>query len=149
MNEAVTVHEIEFRRVYDAPRGLVWKAWTEPDQIVHWWGPHGWSTAVENVTIDARPGGTFRLASVSEDGAEMTTEGTFREVVEPERLVLEEAAEQSWHEGAVSVITLTELDERRTEMVLRATINTTDEMRGHAEAGLASALDRLGEQLEG
>jgi uncharacterized protein YndB with AHSA1/START domain len=99
------------------------------------------------ITLDVRPGGEFRVTSVSGEGAEMSSQGVFREVVEPERLVLEEPAEDAWHEGAVSVVTLTDLGEGRTEMVLQSTIQTTDEMRGHAEAGLTSSLDRLAEHL--
>jgi uncharacterized protein YndB with AHSA1/START domain len=143
-----TAQEITITRVYDAPRELVWKAWTEPARLAQWWGPRGWRTDPADVTMDVQPGGSFRVTSVNEaDGAEMTTESVFREVVEPERLVVEETAEDSWHEGAVSVLTLHDLGDGRTEMVFRSTINTTAEMGGNAERGLASAFDRLGEVL--
>jgi uncharacterized protein YndB with AHSA1/START domain len=148
MTEAITAHEITVVRVFDAPREDVWKAWTEPDRLARWWGARGWSTPPENVTIDVRPGGTMRVTSVSdEDGAEMTTTGVFREVVEPERLAFDEASEDAWHEGADSVVTFADIGDGRTEMVLRSTIHTTEEMRVHAEAGLTSALDRLAEVL--
>jgi len=148
MTEAVTAHEITVVRVIDAPREEVWKAWTEPHQLARWWGPRGWSTPGENVTIDVRPGGIMRVTSLSdEDGAEMTTTGVFREVIEPERLAFEEASEDAWHEGAESVVTFADLGDGRTEMVLRSTIHTTDEMRVHAEAGMTSAVDRLAELL--
>jgi uncharacterized protein YndB with AHSA1/START domain len=148
MTEAVTAQEITITRVFDAPRELVWKAWTEPDRLRRWWGPRGWSTPPANVTVDVRPGGEFRVTSVSdEDGSEMPSTGVFREVVEPERLVLEEPAEGSWHDGAVSVVTFTDLGDGRTELVLRSTIHTTDEMRAAAEAGIAGSLDRLAEHL--
>ena len=143
-----TAQEITITRVYDAPRELVWKAWTEPARLAQWWGPRGWRTDPADVTMDVQPGGSFRVTSVNDaDGAEMTTESVFREVVEPERLVVEEAAEDSWHEGAVSVLTLHDLGGGRTEMVFRSTINTTAEMGGNAERGLASAFDRLAEVL--
>jgi uncharacterized protein YndB with AHSA1/START domain len=145
MTEAATAQEISFTRTFDAPRELVWNAWTDPAELARWFGPRGWSTTA--VTMDVRPGGAFRVTQVSDDGAEMTTDGVYREVVEPERLVLEEGSEDAWHEGAVSVVTLTDLGDGRTRMELRSTIHTTDEMRGHAEAGLGSALDRLAEQL--
>lgn len=149
MTEAIGAREITITRVLDAPRELVWKAWTEPDQLARWWGPPGWSNPVSKITMDVRPGGTFRVTSVSdEDGAEMTVVGEYREVVEPERLVFEEPAEDSWHEGAVSVATFTDLGDGRTEMVLQATIHTTDEMRAAAEGGMRSSVDRLAEHLE-
>jgi uncharacterized protein YndB with AHSA1/START domain len=148
MADAVTAQEMTVTRVLDAPRELVWKAWTEPDQLARWWGPRGWSNPLETITMDVRPGGAFRVTSVSdEDGTEMTTQGVFREVDEPERLVLEEPAENAWHEGAESVVTLSDLGDGRTELVLRSTIHTTDEMRIQAEAGLRASLDRLAEHL--
>lgn len=148
MTDAATAQEITITRVFDAPRELVWKAWTEPDQLAQWWGPPGWTTPLDTITMDVRPGGAFRLTGISEDGTEMPQEGVYREVVEPERLVLEEPAKHNWHESAVSVITLTDLGDGRTEMVSHMTIQTTDEMRARAEAGIAGSLDRLAEHLE-
>ena len=148
MPEAVSAQEITITRVVEAPRDLVWKAWTKPEQLAEWWGPAGWSNPLPKVTLDVRPGGAFHVTSVSdEDGSEMSTGGVYREVVEPERLVLEEPAEGSWHEGSVSVVTFTDLGDGRTEIVLRATIHTTDEMRAAAEAGIRGSLDRLAEHL--
>ena len=147
MTEAATAQEITLTRVFDAPRELVWKAWTDPDEIVQWWGPPGWSTPRENVSMEVRPGGRMRLTSVSGDGTEMTVTGIYREVVEPERLAFEEPAEDSWHEGAQSVVTLADLGDGRTEMVMRTTIQTSDEMREQAAAGMRGTLDRLAEHL--
>ena len=148
MNEAPTTQEIRITRVFDAPRQLVWQAWTDPEHLARWWGPRGRTTPVDSVTLELRPGGTFRVSSVSEEqGDDMVTLGTFREVVEPERLVLEEVAEDSWHDGAVSEVTLIDLEDGRTEMRFRATINTTEEMIGMAQVGLSSAFDRLAEQV--
>jgi uncharacterized protein YndB with AHSA1/START domain len=150
MVEAATAQEITVRRVYDAPRQLVWDAWTDPAQLAQWWGKRGWNTPVSSITLDVRPGGVLRLTSISEeDGSQMPMEGIFREVVEPERLVFEEPAEEAWHGGAVSTVTLTDLGDGRTELVLHATVRTSDEMRRTAEGGMNSALDRLAELLEG
>jgi uncharacterized protein YndB with AHSA1/START domain len=148
MTEAGTAQEITITRVFDAPRELVWKAWTEPERLADWWGPHGWTNPLSQITLDVRPGGRFRVVSVSdENGTEMPSQGVYQEVVEPERLILEEPAEQSWHEGAVTVVTLTELGDGRTEVVLHSTINTTEEMRAQAEHGMEGSLDRLAEHL--
>jgi uncharacterized protein YndB with AHSA1/START domain len=148
MTEAATAHEITIRRVLDAPREEVWDAWTQPDRLAAWWGPRGWSTPPENVTIDLRPGGSLRVTSLSdEDGSEMTTVGVFSDVVEPERLAFDEASEDAWHDGASSTVTFTDLGNGRTEMVLRSTIHTTDEMRVHAEAGMTGSVERLAELL--
>ena len=147
MTETTTAQEIEITRVYEAPRELVWRAWTEPEELVRWWGPPGWSTPLETVTMDVRAGGDFRLTSVSDQGVEMPVVGVYREVIEPERLVLDEPAEHAWHEGSESVVTFTDLGDGRTEVAIRASIQTTDEMRENAERGMRETFDRLGEHL--
>jgi uncharacterized protein YndB with AHSA1/START domain len=144
MTGTATLREITITRVFDAPRELVWKAWTEPGQIARWWGKRGWSTPPESVTLDVRPGGAFRLTSVNdEDGSEMPLDAVYREVVEPERLVFGHRGE-----AAVSTVTFTDLGDGRTEMTFRTTMLASDELRARAEAGLRSAFDRLAEQLE-
>jgi uncharacterized protein YndB with AHSA1/START domain len=148
MTEAITAHEITIRRELDVPREAVWAAWTQPDQLAAWWGPPGWSTPPDNVTLDLRPGGTLRVTSVSdEDGTAMTTTGNFTEVVPHERLAFEEPPEDAWHEGAISTVTFTDLGDGRTEMVLRSTIQATDEMSAQAEAGMNGSVDRLAKLL--
>ncbi len=77
-------------RVLDAPRELVWRAWTEPEQLARWWGPPGLTPRLEAITMDVRPGGTFRLSLVNdENGSELHQTAVYREVVAPERLLLE------------------------------------------------------------
>jgi uncharacterized protein YndB with AHSA1/START domain len=149
MVEHATAQDIEIKRVYDAPRELVWRAWTEPEQLVCWWGPPGWSTALDTVTMEVRPGGAFRLTSVSDRGEEMPIAGVYREVVEPERIVLEEPSDENWHEGALTEVTFRDLGGGRTEVVLRTTLQTTDEMRKNAERGMRATLDRLAGHLGG
>jgi uncharacterized protein YndB with AHSA1/START domain len=148
MAETATSQEITITRVYDAPRELVWRAWTEPEQLSRWWGAAGWSNPQERIVLQLEPGGMFSVASVSDaDGQEMIVQGVYREIVEPERLVLEEPAEGSWHGGAVSVMTLEDLGDGRTEMVVRTTIQTTDEMRAVAEGGMRTSFERLADHL--
>jgi uncharacterized protein YndB with AHSA1/START domain len=139
VTEGADARESVITRVFDAPREQVWT-----EQISRWWGPRGWSTPLSEITMDVRPGGAFRLISVSdEDGTEMVQEGTYREVVEPERLVIEEAAEGAWHASAVTVLTFADLGDGRTEMVFRTTAEGLDT----AAAGLESSFDRLAEYL--
>jgi uncharacterized protein YndB with AHSA1/START domain len=101
MPETATAQVITITRILDAPRELVWKAWTEPEQLACWWGTRGWSTPPERITMDVRPGGSFRLTSVcDEDGRTMATEAVYLEVVEPERLSFSEAPREDCHEGS-------------------------------------------------
>jgi len=87
MADDMTFRELDIVRVFDAPRELVWHAWTDPDQIAQWWGPAGMHTPRASVEMDVRPGGVFRLTMVmTETGAQFPSDMRFTEVVEPERL---------------------------------------------------------------
>jgi uncharacterized protein YndB with AHSA1/START domain len=140
--------EVTITRVYDAPRELVWRAWTEPDELARWWGTAGWSVVEGSIVADTRVGGTFRIGMVRDDGgAEMQTEGVYREVWPPEHLVFEEPSEGNWHGGGVSTLTLTELEGGRTRMELHTIVATTEEMKGVMERGMGENMDRLGRHL--
>lgn len=150
VSDSVRTHELAITRVFDAPRELVWKAWTEPERLARWWGKRGWTAQPSTITMDVRPGGVFRLIAVNdEDGTEMPSEGIYREVVEPERLVFVEppGAGCPDNEGAVGVVVLTDLGDGRTEMAFRTTVYTTSENLDRAAAGMASAFERLAEEL--
>ncbi len=77
--------ELLIERLLDAPPSLVYKVWTQPEHLVHWWGPKDFSTP--SWDMDVRPGGSFRILIRSIDGTEFWMRGVYREVVEPERLV--------------------------------------------------------------
>jgi uncharacterized protein YndB with AHSA1/START domain len=72
-------------RIFDAPRSVVFKMWTDPKHISQWWGPKGFTNPV--CEIEARPGGAIRIVMHSPDGVDHQMTGVFREIVEPERLV--------------------------------------------------------------
>lgn len=77
--------ELVITRVFDAPRDLVFKAWTERDRMMRWWGPNGFTLPVCN--IDVRPGGAYLYCMRSPEGKEYWGKGVYREIVEPERIV--------------------------------------------------------------
>src|SRR5262245_35303269 len=77
--------EFVVSRTFDAPRDLVWRAWTEADRLRHWWGPKG--ATVLTCTNDLRPGGIFHFGLRVPDGRVMWAKWVYREVVAPERLV--------------------------------------------------------------
>src|SRR5262245_30242427 len=79
-------------RIFDAPRSLVFKVWTQPEHLARWWGPRGYTLI--SYEADVRPGGTFRFGIRSPEGDEHWAHGTYREVVAPERLVFTTAWEQ-------------------------------------------------------
>src|SRR3954452_6157245 len=76
-------------RTFDAPRELVWSAWTDPAQLAEWWGPDQFHTPLDSVDIDLRPGGHFHLSMIQTDnGTEYPVRFQVVEVVEHELLVL-------------------------------------------------------------
>ena len=80
-----TDREIVLTRVFNAPRRLVFDAFTKPELLKRWFGPRGWSLVV--CEVDLRVGGTFRFVLRSPDGKEMGIRGVYREIVAPERSV--------------------------------------------------------------
>jgi uncharacterized protein YndB with AHSA1/START domain len=77
--------ELVLTRIFDAPRKLVFKAWTDPKCVAMWWGPHGFSTP--RCELDARPGGAILIHMRGPDGRVYPMTGVYQEVVEPERIV--------------------------------------------------------------
>ena len=80
----VSDREIVISRVFDAPRELVWEAWTNPEHVVRWWGPKGFSTTIE--TMDVRPGGRWKHVMHGPDGTDYPNLSKFTEVVKSERI---------------------------------------------------------------
>ena len=79
--------EIVTTRVLNAPRELVFKAWIDPDQLVHWWGPKGFTNTFHE--FDMRPGGIWRFVMHGPDGVGYQNKSVFVEVVNPERIVFD------------------------------------------------------------
>ncbi len=77
--------EFVIERMFDAPRDLVWKVFTERDHLMNWWGPKGFKMIVGD--LDLKPGGVFHYGMQAPDGSEMWGKWVFREIVKPERLV--------------------------------------------------------------
>jgi uncharacterized protein YndB with AHSA1/START domain len=83
--ESLLKGEFVITRLFDAPRELVWKAWTEPSRMAAWFGPKGLKPV--SATLDLRPGGVYHYGMSTPDGKEMWGKWTFREIAAPERLV--------------------------------------------------------------
>ena len=86
-NLSTTDRELVIKRVFNAPRELMFAVWTDPKHVVQWWGPNGFSTTVQE--MDVRPGGLCRYSMRSPDGHDYPFDGHYLEVVKPERLVSE------------------------------------------------------------
>lgn len=144
--------EFIFTRLLEAPRALVFKAWTDPQHMAQWWGPGGFTNPV--CELDVRPGGAIRIDMRAPDGMTFPMKGTFEEVVEPERLVFTSTAmEDDAGEPqlvAHNTVTFTE-ESGRTRLVIKAVITrvTPEAMAALAgmEAGWTQSLDKLERHL--
>jgi uncharacterized protein YndB with AHSA1/START domain len=107
-----TEREIAMTRSFDAPRDLVFEAWTSPEQVPRWMlGPEGWMMPV--CEIDLRVGGAWHFVWRRSDGTEMEMSGVYREVMPPERLVSTESWGGDWPE-TINTLVLSEQDGRTT-----------------------------------
>jgi uncharacterized protein YndB with AHSA1/START domain len=143
--------EIVMTRVFDAPRNLVFDAFTKPELLKQWLlGPPGWTMPV--CEIDFRIGGSYRhVWRRDADGTEMGCGGVYREIVPPERLVQTERFDNPWYSGESLITTV--LDEQRGKTTLTATMlyESRDAREGilksGMESGVAASYDRLAELL--
>ncbi len=139
--------EIVVTRVFDAPRRLVFDAYTKPELVKTWLlGPDGWSMPV--CEIDLRAGGKYRYVWKNDaDGREMGMGGIYREIVAPERIVASEKFDEAWYPGeAVDTIVLTEQDGKTTltQTILYNSRETRDVvLKSPMETGMAASYDRL------
>lgn len=135
---------IVIERVFDAPRDLVWKMWTDPDEVARWWGPECFTTPRETIEFDLRPGGVRRLTMVGPDGEKYPSDGRFGVVEPPARLSFaEEIPDRPMIESAEATIEFTELDGGRTKVVVTSRMLCADELVAMAEAGWTTQLDKL------
>ena len=146
-----TEREIVMTRVFDAPRTLVFDAFTKPDLVKRWLlGPPGWSMPV--CEIDLRVGGTYRYVwRHDRDGTELGMGGVYREIMAPQRLVSTERFEEAWYPGeGVGTLVLMEQGGRTT--VTHTMLYESREARDAAiktgmEKGVAASYDRLADLL--
>lgn len=139
--------EIAMTRVFDAPRELVFDAYTRPDLLQLWLGPPGWSLAV--CEIDLKVGGTYRFVWRGSDGTEMGLRGVYREIAPPERIVSTETFDDPWYPGeAVSTLVLTEQGGKTTltnTMLYESKEIRDGVLQSSMEHGLDATYDRLAE----
>ncbi len=146
--------EIIQSRVFDAPRQLVWKAWTDPHQIVNWWGPLGFSTTTRRMEV--RPGGVWRFVMHGPDGRDYQNRVTYLQVEEPKRLVYRHGGDQETEPVNFEVTVTFEPeagDDNRTRLTMRMTFPSKAARdfvvrQYHAIEGGQQTLARLAKHLE-
>jgi uncharacterized protein YndB with AHSA1/START domain len=138
--------QILITREFNAPKHLVYKAYTTPELVKRWWNAkRGEVTTCE---IDLRVGGTWRYVMVTEDGFEVAFHGEYREIVPNERIVTTEGYEGMPEAEAVDTVTFAEADGRTTLAILvqhESKAHRDAHIESGMEAGLQDAMDLLEE----
>lgn len=136
--------ELVITRTFDAPRRLVFAAFSKPENIVHWWGPKGFS--LPQCEVDFRPGGIFQFVMRGPDGKDYPFRGSYLEIIEPERIVFQgiindEPGHQVW-----TTVTFAE-ENGKTSLTVRQTYSFESDATRGAEEGWNQTLDRLADFL--
>ena len=142
---------ITITRVFDAPRERVWEEWTEAERFADWFGTREAEVPLSTVSMDVRPGGSWRLAMFAGVGRrEIYWKGEYREVVEPERLVFTISDQPGSDAYELITVVLTDLGDGRTEMLFRQSGGTLSaEEYERAGQGWGGFFDRIAERLAG
>ena len=137
-------------RVFDAPRDLVFEAWTHPNHLSHWWGPTGFSITTR--AFDFRPGGVWRLVMHGPDGRDYQNHITFDEIVAPERIAFHHSdAEGSKRSSSLDIVTFEDVG-GKTKLTMRLLFSSVEEKErvvreyGAAE-GLKQTVGRLADYV--
>jgi uncharacterized protein YndB with AHSA1/START domain len=143
--------EIAMIRTFDAPREMVFEAWTKPELIRRWLGAFGgWKFEV--CEVDLRVGGKYRYVWRHPDGQKLAMGGVYREVVRPDRIVATELFDDPWYGGGGAVDTTTFIESRGSTTVTSTILYSSREVRDAVlkspmEGGVAKGYDKLDDIL--
>lgn len=145
---AAADREIVQTRVFNAPRELVFKVWTDPQHIDRWWGPRGFQNDTAEMTV--APGGVWRFMMLSAEHGDFPNRVVYLEVVPPERLVYDHGADEGEPHFRVTV-TFEDQEGGKTLLTMRSVFPTAEALAevlkfGAVEGG-RQTLDRLAEYL--
>jgi uncharacterized protein YndB with AHSA1/START domain len=140
-----THEQILITREFDAPKHLVYRAWTTPELVKRWWsGGHGEVTIAE---IDLRVGGMWRYVMIANEGFEVGFHGEYREIVPDERIVSTEVYEGMPEGEALNTITFTEED-GRTSMSILVQHSCKEHRDAHINSGMEAGMQKAMDLLE-
>ncbi|NJM92610.1 MAG: SRPBCC domain-containing protein [Rhodospirillaceae bacterium] len=141
-------HELVITRTFDAPRALVFKAWSAAEHAVRWFGPKNFTCP--HCKIDFRVGGAYRACIRSPEGKEYWMRGIYREIVEPERIVFTFSWEEDGERGRENLITVTFAEQGgQTRMTFRQAFFESIEQRDSHNEGWSECFERLAQFLAG
>jgi uncharacterized protein YndB with AHSA1/START domain len=146
--DGTTEPGITINRVFDAPRERVWKEWTVPEAFADWFGGADCEVPLSTVTMDVRPGGSWRLTMVcGPERREIYWNGEYREVVEPERIVFTVSDQPGEDVYELVSVVLTDLGDGRTEMLFQQRGRMSPEQYERAGEGWSSFFDRIADRV--
>jgi uncharacterized protein YndB with AHSA1/START domain len=142
--------ELLFTREFDAPRELVWDAWTQPQHVTQWWGPTGFTSTIHEMAV--QPGGVWRLTMHGPDGTDYPNKIVFVEVVKPERLVYDHSGDSEDDPTHFHVVLTFEEHGGGTKLTMHMQFPTAEELRQKIEEfgaleGAKQHLERLRQYL--
>jgi uncharacterized protein YndB with AHSA1/START domain len=140
--------QLVLTRVFDAPRELVFRAFTDPELIPQWWGPRRYTTTIDK--MDVRPGGSWRFVHRGEDGQEFAFRGVYHEITPPERIVW--TFEFEGMPGHISLDTAVfEEEDGKTRLTATSVFQSVQDRDGMIQSGMeegaAEGYDRLDDLL--
>ena len=117
--------ELLMTRILDAPRALVYKAWTEPEQVAKWWGPAGFTNTITE--MDLRPGGVWKVIMHGPDGTDYPNKIVYEEVVHAEKLVYMHSEDSAEDDTKFHVTVHFEDEGKKTKLTMRMRFETAEE----------------------
>ncbi len=117
--------ELVISRVFDAPRELVFSAWTDSRHVAEWWGPNGFTTTVQE--MDVRPGGVWRFVMHAPNGEDYPNRVVFRDVTPPERLVYVHGSDDPDDDASFEATVTFDDEAGKTRLTLRQTYATAEQ----------------------
>jgi uncharacterized protein YndB with AHSA1/START domain len=147
-NLVVNRDELAFTmtRIFDAPRDLVWKVYTDPNLVPRWWGLRSDTTIVDR--MDVKPGGIWRYVQKDAEGNEYAFNGVYKEVQAPERLVYTFEFEPLAGHITTDTLTLEELPGGRTKITARTTFDNLEDLEGMLQSGMEGGAVETWDRLE-
>jgi uncharacterized protein YndB with AHSA1/START domain len=147
-NLVVNRDELAFTmtRVFNAPRDLVWKAYTDPDLVSKWWGLRDSTTIVDKMEV--KVGGVWRYIQKEADGSEYAFNGIYKEVKAPERLTYTFEFEPMAGHITTDTLTFEELPGGKTKITARTTFDTLEDLEGMLQSGMEDGATESWDQLE-
>lgn len=149
MHASSTQHrEMIITRDISAPRDLVWRAWTEPEHLIQWWGPDGFTNTFHEISV--QPGGVWRFMMHGPDGTDYPNKIIFKKLIKPERIEYAHSDDEVKVQHFDTVVTFDDLGDGKTRVTMKVVFVSKEEfdkVKGYAVQGGNQTLGRLADHV--